>query len=171
MARRDFHKSLQLQAKIHPAHDRPIFCKKNPVMKPSAEIDTQETPAQVLERVTTDAQQRCNLACNRAKEIVTKNPIPTICGALVFGAAVGYLIYSRREPLSLADRFSKDANSLHRALGSGPDRLSSLLHDGYDVASERARQASGYIHDLPTDDLVHSVSDSINRLRNRLKFW
>lgn len=140
-------------------------------MKSSAEIDTQETPAEVLERVKSDAGERCQLACHRAKEIVTKNPIPTIFGALVFGAAVGYLVYSRREHLSLPDRLVKETGSLRRALGSGSDRLSSLLHDGLDVASQRARQASGYIHDLPTDDVIHSVSDSLQRLRNRIKFW
>ncbi|HVJ45939.1 MAG TPA: hypothetical protein VM511_06090 [Luteolibacter sp.] len=140
-------------------------------MKSSSEIDTQETPAEVLERMTSDAGERCQFACHRAKEIVTRNPIPTICGALVFGAAVGYLVYSRRGQLSLSERLVKDAGSFRRALGSGSDRLSSLLHDGFDAASQRARQASGYLHDLPTDDVVHSVSDSLQRLRDRIKFW
>jgi hypothetical protein len=140
-------------------------------MKASADIDTQETPSQVLERVTSEAGEHCHLACNRAKEIVRKNPIPTICGALVFGAAVGYLVYSRRERITIPDRFVREAASLRRALGSGSDRLSSLVHDGMDRATQRARQASGYLHDLPTDDLVHTMSDSFNRLCNRLKFW
>lgn len=144
-------------------------------MKASADIDTQETPAQVLERVTTEAAERCHHTCSRAKEIVKKNPIPTIAGALVFGAAVGYLVYSRRDRVTIPDRLLKEANGFRRALGCGSDRLSSLVHEGVDAASQRARQASrrasDYLHDLPTDDILHSVSDSLNRLGNRLKFW
>jgi hypothetical protein len=140
-------------------------------MKASDEIDPQETPAEVLERVKSSAVDHCHNACGRAKEMVTKNPLPTIFGALVFGAAVGYLVYSRRDHLALPDRLAREAGSLRGTLSSGSRRLSSLLHDGLDVASQRAHQASSYLHDLPTDDVLHSVSHSLNRLCNRLKFW
>lgn len=135
------------------------------------EIDLQEMPSQVLEKVKSAASEQCSTACHRAKEIVTKNPIPTIFGALVFGAAVGYLVYSRRESLSIPDRFVRETESFRRRLHDAPGRLSSLFHDGVDAASAGAGKASGFIHDLPTSDVLHSISGSLNRICNRLKFW
>lgn len=142
-------------------------------MKPSntEETDLQAMPSQVLEKVKTAASDHCNHACHRAKELVVKNPIPTVLGALVFGAAVGYLVYSRRESLSLPDRFVRETESFGRRLSAAPSRLSSLFHDGVDIASARAGKASDFIHDLPTSDVLHNISGSLNRICNRLKFW
>lgn len=140
-------------------------------MKTFDEIDTQETPSQVLERVRSSARESCETACVKARHLVAKNPIPTVFGALVFGAAVGYLVYSRREQFSLPDRLTKEANSLRKALSSGSDRLSSLLHDGVDTASHHAKKASAFVHGIPADDILHSASDSLNSIYNRLKFW
>lgn len=134
-------------------------------------IDTQETPAEVLERVRTEASERCHSACTKAKEMVVRNPVPTIFGALVFGAAVGYLVYSRRQPLSLSDKIVRDAHGLRKTLSDGSHHLSSLFHDGLDVASKHAKKANDRFHDIPVDDVLHSVADSLGRVRNRLKFW
>ena len=142
-------------------------------MKPSNtdETDLQAMPSQVLDKVKSAASEHCNSACHRAKDMVAKNPIPTVIGALVFGAAVGYLVYSRRESLSIPDRFVRETESFGRRLSAAPSRLSSLFHDGVDIATARAGKASDFIHDLPTSDVLHSISGSLNRICNRLKFW
>ncbi len=135
------------------------------------DIDLQEMPEQVLEKVKAAASEQCSTACHRAKEMVTRNPVPTVLGALVFGAAVGYLVYSRREHLSLPDRFVRETEAFGRRLSHAPDRISSLFHDGVEMASTGAGKASDYLHDLPTRDVLDSISGSLNRICNRLKFW
>ncbi|WAC20841.1 hypothetical protein OVA24_05520 [Luteolibacter sp. SL250] len=135
------------------------------------EIDLQEMPEQVLEKVKATASEPCSTACHRAKEMVTRNPIPTVFGALVFGAAVGYLVYSRREHLSLPDRLVRETEAFGRRLSHAPGRISSLFHDGVEMASTGAGKASGYLHDLPARDVLDSISGSLNRICNRLKFW
>ena len=135
--------------------------------------NSNEDTGEVVDKVKSLANEagvRCHSACDRAKEIVTKNPVPTVLGVLVFGAAVGYLLYSRRDA-SFYDRLVSEADHARRRLRSAPSRLSSLLNDGIGSASRHAHRASDYIHDLPADDMIDSVSNSINRLRNRLKFW
>lgn len=136
----------------------------------SDEIDLQEMPDQVLEKVKV-AGESCNSACHRAREMVTRNPVPTVLGALVFGAAVGYLIYSRRDQLTLPDRFVRETESFGRRLSNAPNRISSLFNDGVEMASTGAGKASDYIHDLPTHEVLNSISGSLNRICNRLKFW
>lgn len=142
------------------------------------EIDLQEMPEQVLEKVKSAASEHCHSACHRAKEMVTRNPIPTVFGALVFGAAVGYLVYSRREQLTLPDRLIRETEAFGKRLSHAPGRISSLFHDGVEMASTGAHKASNYahkasdyLHDLPTNDVLDSISSSLNRICNRLKFW
>ncbi len=122
---------------------------------------------EMIEKVKSAACERCS----QAKDIVVKNPVPTVLGALVFGAAIGYLIYTRREEASLYERLASDAKSLRKQLGGAPDRLSDLLHEGVGRASRKAHKASDYIHDLPAAEVIDSVSHSLHRLANRLKFW
>lgn len=141
------------------------------IMKSAAEeIDLQEMPEQVLEKVKS-AGDHCNTACRRAVDAVKRNPIPAVLGAMVFGAAVGYLIYSRREDITIPDRFAREAEALRRRLRNAPDRLSSLLHDGVERASAGAGKASDFIHGLPANDVIDSITGSLNRTCNRLKFW
>lgn len=122
---------------------------------------------EVIGKVKTAACERCS----QAKDLVVRNPVPTVLGALVFGAAVGYLIYTRRDEATLYDRLARDTASVRKQLRAAPDRLSEILHDGLDRASRKAHKASDYVHDLPTDDVIDSVSNSLHRLANRLKFW
>jgi hypothetical protein len=131
----------------------------------------EETPTQTFDKVRTLATEKCHSACDQAKELVKKNPLPTVLGALAFGAAIGYVVYSRRESHSLADRLLRESRSVRRQLAGVPGRFSSILHDGLDVASQGAGRANRFIHDLPTDHVLDSVSGAVNRAINRLKFW
>ncbi len=135
----------------------------------ATETHPEQSAQQVIEKVKTLASERCHSACDRTKEMIKKNPVPTVLGALVFGAAVGYLVLSRRE--SIADRLVRESHSARRRFSEVPGRFSSLLHDGYDVASRGADKASSFFHDLPTDEVADTLTKSINRLCNRIKFW
>jgi hypothetical protein len=115
------------------------------------DINLQEMPEQVLEKVKCAANESCSSACHRAKDMITRNPVPTVLGAMVFGAAVGYLVFSR--------------------LSHAPGRVSSLFHDGVEMASAGAGKASNYLHDLPTREVLDNISGSLNKICNRLKFW
>ena len=141
-------------------------------MKDFNEADnlTEQSPQQVIEKVKSIATEGCNNACDRAKEMVRKNPVPTVLGALVFGAAVGYLILSKKDS-TLTERLIRESESTRRAFGQVPGRVTSLFNDGVDAASRKASKASDFLHDLPTDDILSSISNSLNRLSNRLKFW
>jgi hypothetical protein len=130
----------------------------------------EESPQQVIDKVKDFASESCTTACTKVKDVVKKNPVPTVLGALVFGAAVGYLVFSRRDE-SVTERLVRESLSARDRFSSARDRLSSILHDGYDTASSKAGKASDFFHDLPTSDVVDSVSSSLNRLCNRLKFW
>lgn len=134
---------------------------------------SEETPKETVERVTTLATEKCHNACDQAKAMIRRNPLPTVLGALAFGAAVGYVIYSRRD-CSVADRLVKESRSFRRQLSGAPDKLSGLFHDGLDLAHEGAGRANRFVHDLPTDQVLDTVSRSLNRAVNRinrLKFW
>lgn len=139
------------------------------------ETDLQEMPAQVEEKVRAagaECRSHCNSSCQRAKDLIVRNPVPTVLGALVFGAAVGYLIYSRREEeTTISNRIARDVDTLRSRLSNAPGRISSLFHDGMDRAATGAEKASEYIHDLPTRDVLNSISNSLNRIGSRLKFW
>lgn len=135
------------------------------------DFEKDPSPETTLDKVTTLASDRCHQVCDHAKEVVRKNPVPTVLGALVFGAAVGYLVLSRRPSESYTDRVVREALSARNRLAATPSRLSSILHDGLESASRGAGRASSFLHDLPTDDVLSSISHSLNRVSNRLKFW
>lgn len=153
--------------------ERRGICRGGVTMKAAHhdEIDLQEMPEQVLEKVKSAAKEQCSSACARAKDMVIRNPVPTVLGALVFGAAVGYLVYSRREHLTLPDRLVRETEAFGRRLSHAPGRISSLFHDGVEMASTGAGKASGYLHDIPAREALDSISTSLNRICNRLKFW
>lgn len=140
------------------------------------EINLQETPAEVLEKVKSAASEGCHTICNRTKEAITRNPVPAVLGVLVFGAAAGYLLASsRREQEAIADRLLRETEHLGKRLGSASDRLSALLHDQAETLGKRAKSASGYVQDhvphVSAREVLDSVSDSLHRFRNRVKFW
>ena len=165
--------TVVIEGKIPGAGDSGIAARNLqfiPIMN-APNTDYQESTQEVIDKVKTIASERCHNACDRTKKMIRENPVPTVLGALVFGAAIGYLVLSRREETSLYDRLIHDSASARRRLAAAPGRLSSIFHDGLDAASRRASRASDYIHDLPTDEVVDSVSSSLNRLANRLKFW
>jgi hypothetical protein len=141
---------------------------KHPV---TDQLPPEQSPQQVIEKVKDFASESCGTACTKVKDVVKKNPVPTVLGALVFGAAVGYLVFSRSQEERVTDRLVRESLSARDRLSSARGRFSSLLHDGYDSASSGASKASDFLHDLPTSDLVDSVSKTLNRLSNRLKFW
>lgn len=133
----------------------------------------EETPKETVERVATSASVKCHNACYEAKEMIRRNPLPTVLGALAFGAAIGYAIYSRRD-CSVADRLVKESRSFGRHLSGAQGRLSGLFHDGLDIAHEGAGRANRFVHHLPTDQVLDTVSSTLNRALNRinrLKFW
>lgn len=133
----------------------------------------EETPKETVERVSTQVSERCHTACDQAKEMIRRNPLPTVLGALAFGAAIGYAIYSRRD-CSVADRLVKESRSFGRHLSGAQGKLSGLFHDGLDLAHEGAGRANRFVHDLPTDQVLDTVSSTLNRALNRinrLKFW
>lgn len=128
-----------------------------------------DSPAQVVDKVKAIASERCHLACDRASEMVRKNPLPTVLGALAFGAAVGYLVFSSRP--SIGDRLVRESGAARRRLSEAPGFLSSLFHDGCEVASRQAGRASSFVHDLPAEEVLHSISSKLDRISKRLKFW
>jgi hypothetical protein len=135
------------------------------------DINLQEMPEQVLEKVKCAANESCSSACHRAKDMITRNPVPTVLGAMVFGAAVGYLVFSRREQLDLPHRLVRETERFGRRLSHAPGRVSSLFHDGVEMASAGAGKASNYLHDLPNREVLDNISGSLNKICNRLKFW
>jgi len=133
----------------------------------------EETPQQTAERVTSLATEKCHNACDQAKAMIRRNPLPTVLGALAFGAAVGYVIYSRRD-CSVADRLVNESRSFRRHLSGAQGKLSGLFHDGMDLAHEGAGRANRFVHDLPADQVLDTVSSTLHRALNRinrLKFW
>lgn len=147
---------------------RPASCEKTPTMNTA-----EETPKETVERVTTLATEKCHNACDQAKEMIRRNPLPTVLGALAFGAAIGYAIYSRRD-CSVADRLVKESRSFGRQLSGAQGKLSGLFHDGLGLAHEGAGRANRFVHDLPADQVLDNVSKTLHRALNRinrLKFW
>lgn len=130
-----------------------------------------DSPAQVVDKVKAIASERCHLACDRASEMVRKNPLPTVLGALAFGAAVGYLVFSSRGTPSIGDRLVRESRSARSRLAEAPGFLSSLFHDGAEAASRQASRASSFVHDLPAEEVLHSISSKLDRISKRLKFW
>jgi len=104
-------------------------------------------------------------------DYVKKHPVPVVLGALAFGVALGFTIYSsRRETVAekyVAGPFGNARDLLLAALAPVGDRL----HDAYGSARSHAHKAADTIHDFDPRNPLDCISDKVRRAGQTLKFW
>lgn len=141
---------------------------------------TAEAVTEAAEHATEAAQHACHdvslragdtLGCSRA--FVRRNPLSSVFGALVCGAALGGLIVlsQRRQP-TLRERFAgAPVDTSREAINAALAPLSLRLHEGYDAARGGAHRAMKKIHHIHPSRRTDSWTDQIGRAGNNLKFW
>lgn len=76
------------------------------------------------------------------KKCVRKNPVPVVLGAVVLGAAVGFLILNSRRKLTFVERFADEPlSSVREAILTALAPVSQRVHDGYESAQQGVGKA------------------------------
>lgn len=110
------------------------------------------------------------LACS--KEYVRRNPVPVILGAVVFGAAIGYLIVSSRRKPTFSEQYEDEPLvAVREAIRTALSPVSQRVHEGYDLARSGVGNAMDRVHRFRPKHSVDSLSDQICRVGSNLKFW
>lgn len=150
-----------------------------PPIKPSLN-QLSEAAKDVTQHATDAAKEICHNVTLKAEETLVRskeyarhNPAPVLLGALVLGAALGYLILmSRRPEPTLRERFVDDPlhtarDTLYAALAPVVHRI----HSDYDSARDGAGKAMDALNRYNPTRTVNSWSDQIGRVGSNLKFW
>ena len=105
------------------------------------------------------------------KEYVRKNPLPVVVGALAFGAAIGYLLLSRRKQ-TFGERYvGEPLCSMRESVLAALAPVTKRVHDEYDSVRGGAGKFLKRAHRSEAGRAVDSLSDRIGRVGNNLKFW
>jgi ElaB/YqjD/DUF883 family membrane-anchored ribosome-binding protein len=104
-----------------------------------------------------------------SKEYVRRNPVPVILGAIVFGAAIGYLVVSARRRPTFGERFADEPLvSVREAILGALTPVAESVHDGYDSARNSMGKA---MHRFGRRRSGGPLSERICRVGSNLKFW
>lgn len=107
-----------------------------------------------------------------SKEYVRRNPVPVVLGAIVFGAALGYMLQSALRRQTFGERYAEEPMSAVRdAILGALSPVTQRVHDGYDMARDGAGKAMDRLHRMGTSHMSNSFSDRVGRIGNNLKFW
>ena len=117
------------------------------------------------------AAQKAGDTLVTSKEYVRRNPVPVVLGAIAFGAAIGYILMSRRKR-TFSERYSDEPLiAVREALLGALTPVAQRVHDGYDSAREGAEKIMERVHSHGPGSIGDSFSNQIGRIGNNLKFW
>jgi ElaB/YqjD/DUF883 family membrane-anchored ribosome-binding protein len=117
-------------------------------------------------------REKADSAMTCTGDYVKKHPVPVVLGALAFGVALGYTIYSSRRESAYTEKyvggpFGNARDLLLSALAPVGDRL----HDAYGSARSHAHKAAESIHDFDPRNPIDCLSSKLRRAGQTLKFW
>ena len=109
---------------------------------------------------------------NRTREYVKQNPVPVLLGAVALGAALGYLMLTRREEPTFRERYvDEPLHSAREALYAALAPVAQRLHEEYSSARDGAGRALDKVPYFHSSRASDSWSDQIRRVNSNLKFW
>jgi len=101
-----------------------------------------------------------------SREYVERNPVPSVLGAIAFGAVVGGLLMLATRRRSFGERYvDAPMDSMREMFLSALAPVTHRVHDGYDSARHHVGKSLGRAH------RSCSVSDQLGRVGRNLKFW
>jgi len=134
-------------------------------------VATHRATAKAREVVET-ASAKAGEALNCSKECVRRNPVSVVLGAVVFGAAIGFVVMSARRKPSFSERYVEDPLlSVRDALLTALSPVTQRMHEGYDAACDGVGRAMDRVHHYRPGRSCSSVSGRLSRVGNKLKFW
>jgi ElaB/YqjD/DUF883 family membrane-anchored ribosome-binding protein len=109
----------------------------------------------------------------RTGEYVRQHPMPSLLGAIAFGAALGYLLATaRRDEPTFRERYVDEPLETARdAIFAVLGPVAQRLHDSFDVARDGAGKAIDKIPHFNASRTADSWADHLRRVSNNLKFW
>jgi len=130
-------------------------------------------------RVSETAREACQTASEKAshtmansKECVRRHPVSMVLGAVVFGAAVGYLVMgTRRKPGFRERHVEEPLLELREAIQSVLSPVTRRLHQGYGAACDGVGKAIDQVHRHSPGHSSSSVSDRLSQVGKKIKFW
>jgi len=130
-------------------------------------------------RATNTAREVCQSAALKAgdtletsKEHVRRNPVSMLFGALVIGAAIGYVVMSaRRKPTFSKWHVEEAPHAVRDAILTALAPVSKRVHGGYESACDGVGKAIDRVHGYQRGRAVDSMADRIGRVGSNLKFW
>jgi len=129
---------------------------------------TTETAREAYQSATVKAGETLEIS----KECVRRNPISVVLGAVVFGAAIGYVVMSARRKPSFSERYVEDPLlSVREALLTALSPVTQRMHEGYDAARDGVGRAMDRVHHYKPRRSCSSVSGRLSRVGEKLKFW
>lgn len=107
-----------------------------------------------------------------SKEYVRRNPVPTVLGAIAFGAALGYMLQAALRKQTFRERYEDEPmGAVRDAILGALAPVTQRVHDGYDSARDGAGKAIDRLHRIGTGRNGKSISDRAGRIAHNLKFW
>lgn len=109
----------------------------------------------------------------RTGEYVRQHPMPSLLGAIAFGAALGYLLATvRRDEPTFRERYvDEPLDTARDAIFAVLAPIAQRLHEGYDVARDNTEKALDKLPHFNASRCANSWAHQVRRLGSNLKFW
>jgi hypothetical protein len=108
----------------------------------------------------------------RTKECANRHPVSIVLVAVVFGAAMGYVMVGTRRKRSFSERYVEEPlDTLRDAILTALSPVTRRVHQGYDAALDGVDKALHRAHCHQHGTSSCSVSDRVARVGQKLKFW
>jgi ElaB/YqjD/DUF883 family membrane-anchored ribosome-binding protein len=107
-----------------------------------------------------------------SEDYVRRHPVPVVLGAVVLGAALGYLLVTARRKPTFGERYADEPIFAARdAILGALAPVTRHIRNGYDSALDGAGETLDRVHRFNPGHAAHSFSDHIGRIGENLKFW